>query len=324
MQRRLGQKRAEMQEEIGQRQPEQLLLGSLAIGLGSSFGTTEDPPGTGEEAQVQPRRYGQIDRPADRRQPERKRGRDQQQGIAEDMVARDAPAMRLGQHRDAGAAVVRLDEERQRPEMRRRPHEDQREHQKAFKRDAARRHRPADHRREGPGGAADHDVLRRRALQPDRVDHHVEEDGEGQQRRGDAIRHHRQKPDRQPRKRQPDRQRLARGHPPRRDRPAGGALHLGVDVGIPPHVQRARGATAHRDAGNRHRAAQRIKVARRDQHADERGEDHKRHHPRLQQHDVIARAGRARRPLGAGRIGDLLRPHVHLPLLVPQRTGVGA
>ena len=55
---------------------------------------------------------------------------------------------------------------------------------------------PADHRRNGARSAADHDVLRRPALQPHGVDDNVEEDGEGQQRGRQPVdqhaeRHHR-------------------------------------------------------------------------------------------------------------------------------------
>ena len=49
--------------------------------------------------------------------------------------------------------------------------------------DVAGHRGPADHRREGAGGAADHDVLRRAALQPDRVDEDVEQDRRREQRR---------------------------------------------------------------------------------------------------------------------------------------------
>jgi hypothetical protein len=51
----------------------------------------------------------------------------------------------------------------------------------------ARRGGPADHRREGASGAADDDVLRRRALEPHRVDDGVEEDRERQQAAASGV-----------------------------------------------------------------------------------------------------------------------------------------
>ena len=72
--------------------------------------------------------------------------------------------------------------------MRRRPHEDQRKHQPRFDRKTARRDDPADHRRKRTCRATDDDVLRRRPLEPHRIDHGIKEDREGQQRRGQQIR----------------------------------------------------------------------------------------------------------------------------------------
>ena len=52
---------------------------------------------------------------------------------------------------------------------------------------ATRHRRPADGGRKRAGEPADDDVLRRAALQPHRVDEHVEGDGEGEKRRGHEI-----------------------------------------------------------------------------------------------------------------------------------------
>ena len=89
----------------------------------------------------------------------------------------------IGSIGHAGRGVVARLVERQRPEMRRRPEEDDGEQDEAVERHGAGDGGPADHRREGAGGAADDDVLRRPALQPHRVDDDVEEDREGEQRR---------------------------------------------------------------------------------------------------------------------------------------------
>ena len=108
---------------------------------------------------------------------------DEDHRIDEDLDLGRLLAGDIGQHRDAGGAVVALLVERQRPEVRRGPEEDDEEQDDRGQRDVAGDGGPADHRREGAGGAADDDVLRRRALQPHRVDDGVEEDGEGEQRR---------------------------------------------------------------------------------------------------------------------------------------------
>ena len=99
--------------------------------------------------------------------------------------------------------------------------------------------RPADQRRHGAGGAADHDVLRRAALQPDRVDEHVaEEAGEGQ-RGGQRVDRQRELDQRQAREHAAEQQRRARGDAARGDRPGGRALHLRVDVAVEPVVDGA-------------------------------------------------------------------------------------
>ena len=54
-------------------------------------------------------------------------------------------------------------------------------------RDVPGRRDPADQRREGAGGAADDDVLRRPRLQPHGVDEDVEQDRDGEQRRRQPV-----------------------------------------------------------------------------------------------------------------------------------------
>ena len=155
---------------------------------------------------------------------------------------------------------------------------------------AAGRRRPADHRRQRARGAADHDVLRGRALQPDRIDHHVEEDREGEQRRRKQIDQQSQRHDRENRQREAETRRLAGRDAAARYRPAGSARHARVDVGVVPHVERAGGAGADGDAQQRGKTDHRMDVAGRDQKPDQRGEHHERHHPRLHQLHVIADA----------------------------------
>ena len=73
----------------------------------------------------------------------------------------------------AHLGVFILARDRQRPEMRRRPHEHDEEQQQRVRVDGVRDRGPAEHGRRGAGGAADDDVLRRRALEPHGVDHGV-------------------------------------------------------------------------------------------------------------------------------------------------------
>jgi len=73
-----------------------------------------------------------------------------------------------------------------------------------------------------------------------------------------------------------------------RQRPVGGARHQGIEVALVPHVDGARGARAQRDRQHGEERLERMDVPRRDHHADQAGEDHERHHARLQEIDVVA------------------------------------
>ena len=68
----------------------------------------------------------------------------------------------------------------------------------------------------------------------------------------------------------------------------GGARHHRVDVAVPPHVERARGAGPDRDADDRGEGDHRMHRHRRADEADEGGEDDEPHDPRLQELDVVA------------------------------------
>src|ERR1043166_9850970 len=76
-------------------------------------------------------------------------------------------------HGNAGLAIVALLEERERPEVGRRPVKDDQEEIDRGEVDLPSHRGPAHERRKGAGRSADHDVLRRRALQPARVDEDV-------------------------------------------------------------------------------------------------------------------------------------------------------
>ena len=177
--------------------------------------------------------------------------------------------------------------------MRRRPHEDDEEEHRAFERDAARHRRPADHRREGARRAPDHDVLRRPTLQPHRVDRHIEEDREGQQRRRDPVHEHAHRHHGEDGEDRAEGGRLARGDAPGGNRAAQCARHARIDIRVIPHVQRAGRARADGNAEKRGKADHGMDAARRNGDADKRGEDHERHHARLQQLEEIARGSRA-------------------------------
>ena len=236
--------------------------------------------------------------------------RRQQQRVGQDVAARGAAAVGHGQHRHAGIVVVDLHEQRQRPEMRRRPHEDQREHQQRSRRDTP----PVATAQPIIGGNAPAAPPMTMfcgvaALQPHRIDDGIEEDGEGQQPGREQVRRERQHHHGEARQRQPEAQRLARARP---GRPGSGRLrgapHHRVDIGIPPHVQRARGAAAQRDEQDRGEADERMHRHRRDQQADQRGEDDQRHDPRLEQREIVAEAAASDGACvgGGGRVGSCL------------------
>ena len=63
-----------------------------------------------------------------------------------------------------------------------------------------------------------------------------------------------------------------------------------VDVGVVPHVERARRAGADRDARMAIEADHRIECAGREHAGRRGGEDDQRHHARLQQRDIVADA----------------------------------
>ena len=154
--------------------------------------------------------------------------------------------------------------------------------------DRTGRRRVGDDGRQRACGAADDDVLRRRALQPHRVDDGIEEDREGEQGGRQPVRHEAE------RRSRTRRRAAARSRAPRRapTRPAGTGrervrAHHGVDVGVVPHVQRARCACADSDREQRHGGDERVHRARRDQQSGQRREDHERHHPRLEQCEIV-------------------------------------
>ena len=135
-----------------------------------------------------------------------------------------------------------------------------------------------------------------RALQPHRVDDDVEEDGEGEQRRGEPVRGEAEDRDREGGEHDAEGERLgaARCGPPgsaalrvRRIRPSMSAsYHMLSAPDAPAPTAIARSAIA---------ASTGLQRARRGDHADERREDDERHHARLQQRDDSPRRRRRHR-----------------------------
>ena len=118
------------------------------------------------------------------------REREQHQGVDQHLVLGPRLAPDHRHHRDAGPGVVGLLDEGERPEVGRRPVEDDGEQVDRGQVEPAGHRRPAHQRRKGAGRAADHDVLRARPLEPDGVDEHVEQEpaqGEPRAERVDPI-----------------------------------------------------------------------------------------------------------------------------------------
>ena len=153
----------------------------------------------------------------------------------------------------------------------------------------AGRAREADQRRHRAGGAADHDVLRGRPLQPPRVDEHVEEVPGEREQRGRQVDERVEQDERERRQRQAELERARGGTRP----DATGRCSVrepiscrcrGRDSGSAPRRRRRR-APGRASSPER---AQRREAARADEKAGCAGEQQQRHDPRLRQRDVVA------------------------------------
>ena len=223
------------------------------------------------------------------------RRRDQKKAVKQDLPHGRGVAGDDRQHGHAGTGVVVATIESQRPEMRRRPQKDDQEQNDRCEPDVARRRGPTDHWRQCAGSAADDDVLRRAPLQPDRVDHDVEKDREGEQPGGQSVGHHRESGDGTTGQHESQTKRLDRRDPAARDRPPGGPAHEGIDIGIAPHVEHPGGTRAGGNGEHGKGRAQRIEFARRDQESDERREDGERHDAGFHQRNEVPCAAARRR-----------------------------
>jgi hypothetical protein len=103
-------------------------------------------------------------------------------------------------------------------------------------------------RRKSASGASDDDVLRRLALQPNRINHDIEENREGEQCRRGNVDRKTQDGNGARCKHEPERECFRARYTAARNRALGGAGHQCVDVSVVPHVEHARGASARGNA----------------------------------------------------------------------------
>ena len=223
--------------------------------------------------------------------------REQDQRVEQHLQARVLLAVRHRQHRHAGARVVLGAVQRERPEVRRRPGEDDEEQQQRLDGDLAGHRRPAEHRRHRARGAADDDVLRRRRLEDHRVDHRVADERGERQPHGERVDELHQQPQAgaaQQRRRTPG------SAAPRARRAAAAASCVrAITASIFCSTRQLTAAAAPATRRCRRWPAssvpQRHHAGRGEEHADHRGEHDERHHARLGQREEGAQAlGEAR------------------------------
>ncbi len=231
---------------------------------------------------------GEVDEAAHAGEVRQQRHDHEQDRVQQDVQARELDAVGHRQHRDAGARVIVAPRDGERPEVRRGPDEDDQEQQQRMRVDAAGDCGPAEHRRRGAGGTADHDVLRRDVLEPHRVEDRVaDQRGEREHRRQRVD----ERPQHQHRQRADHRgigERLAGRHQAGRDRPAHGARHLLVVAPVE-HVVDGRGARGREPDAERaaDQRCERRQPRHGEEHADHRREDDQCDHLRLAELEVI-------------------------------------
>ena len=184
------------------------------------------------------------------RERQQRAGR-QRHRVQPDLQAGVGHAVRDRHHRQAGAHVVVAPVHRQRPEVRRGPHEDDQDQQPGLHRHVVGDRGPAQRRRHRAGQTADHDVLRRVRLEQDGVDQRVaHERHEGQPHReriDHAVQHtHAGAADDGGKDQGLGGRQLAHG-----GRAARGARHAGVDLGLDQAVDGEGGAGQQPDAERR-------------------------------------------------------------------------
>ncbi len=135
----------------------------------------KDPDAVPQEPGAEQRGGDAVDRPQRPEERRQDRERQQDQGVDQHLVLGPRLAPDDRHHGDARAGIVGLLDQRERPEVGWGPVEDDGEEIDRGEVQAARHRRPPDQRGKRARGAADHDVLRARPLEPDGVDEDVEE-----------------------------------------------------------------------------------------------------------------------------------------------------
>ncbi len=210
-----------------------------------------------------------------------------------------ARSVRDRQHRQPRLRVLLGAVQRQRPEMRRRPDENDQEQQQRFRRDVVGHRGPAEHRRHRARRAADDDILRRGGLEQHRVDDRVADERRQRQPHRQRIDHHVQYRETRGADDAGEHQRLGRGQVAARQRSRAGARHHGVDLLLDQAVDRRRRAGDQRDAQRaEHQRVERRQRRRGEKHADHRREHDQRDDARLGQRQELAQAVVAKRDGG--------------------------
>ena len=229
-------------------------------------------------------------------------------------------------HGQAGAGVFVAPVAGQRPEVGRRPQEDDEEQGQGRQADAVGHRGPAEHRRHRPGGATDDDVHGRGRLQDDGVDDGVAQEGGQREPHGERVDRHVQQPQPGAAGEAGEAQRLGGADQAEGQRAGPGAGHAGVDRAFDQAVDRRRGAGHQRDAdgGGQHQAGGRP-AGLGEEHADHRGEHDQAVHPRLALGDEGGQAQAEGRAQGGGAEG---RRHRGLRASLrdvsrPRRNGAG-
>ncbi len=234
----------------------------------------------------------EVNQPAHARGKWQQRHREQQDRVEQHVQPGELVAVGHRQHRHAGFRVLELAIERERPEMRWRPGENDQEQQQCLIRDVARHRRPAQHRRHRARGAADHDVLRRHRLQHDGVDDRVADEGSKRKPHRQCIDLEVEQRQTCPPQRRCEYQRLHLGKLAAWQRPPAGTRHQRIDFALDQAVDCGGGAGHQRDAdggGERRRGKAHIEHAKRhrQKHADHGAEHDERNYARLGQRQKL-------------------------------------
>src|SRR5262245_27967118 len=119
----------------------------------------------GDEEGAEQDRRGEIEPAAHPVDERHDAGGGEDQRVEQHVQLGELAPVRDRQHRQSGARVLLGAVERERPEVRRRPREDDQEQEQRFRRHLSGYRRPAEHRRHRARRAADHDVLRGERLE---------------------------------------------------------------------------------------------------------------------------------------------------------------